>query len=179
MFRQFGGGKGPTENSWNTKIQSHPAPWRCKNYMVFPMLRVIFVTKILTRLLLYFWCLLWQIFLGFFCWQKMMFPSRGCWKKKRYTQNFPSKNVIWKLTQLPVSSAGLKKITNRDPVWIFMLMSYCNSVSLENLRLDAIQMKWLSSWWPLNIPAPKVHEKLSFSVRNHWPFLEPQVFCEF
>lgn len=102
MFRQFGGGKGPTENSWNTKIQSHPAPWRCKNYMVFPMLRVIFVTKILTRLLLYFWCLLWQIFLGFFCWQKMMFPSRGCWKKKRYTQKFPSKNVIWKLTQLPV-----------------------------------------------------------------------------
>ena len=89
-------------------------------------------------------------------------------EKKQETQNFPSKNVIWKLTQLPVFRR-LKKITNLDPVWIFMVMSYCNSVSLGNLRLDAIQMKWLSSWWPLNIPAPKVHEKLSFSVMNHWP----------
>ena len=60
--------------------------------------------------------------------------------------------------------AGLKRSPKTGPVWIFMVMSYWNAVSLGNLRLDAIQMKWLSSWWPLNIPAPKVHEKLSFSV---------------
>ena len=83
------------------------------------------------------------------------------------------------MTQLPVFRR-LKEITNLlDPVWIFILMSYCNSVSLWEFETWRHPNEVTFFMVAAKHPGPKSPRKTDFLSDSTDLCLEPQGFLWF